>query len=312
MEKLPFFGYSLYEMAHYFLIWSFIGWVIEIVDMTFETGEYQNRGMLNMPICPIYGVGVLLIIAILRPLKGTFLALCIGSSIICTAIELGVGLLLEAIFHNRWWDYSHMHFNYKGLICLRNSVLWGVGCVIMMNVVQPMLEKWVGFLDIRIGFAIILIMAVLIVIDIAASLKAIKNLNDRLKQLDAISGKMLAFAQKIGGVLADKTQDVMELNDRIKQKIAEIKVNREEYEEEFSQIESEYHKIIDQKSIADRLIKAFPTISNPKYSSVLHALKRKINPESTEHFELRLDEVKRYNERHSKRKNTSGQNSTDK
>ena len=304
MEKLPFFGYSLYEMAHYFLIWSFIGWVIEIVDMTFETGEYQNRGMLNMPICPIYGVGVLLIIAILRPLKGTFLALSIGSAIICTAIELGVGLLLEAIFHNRWWDYSHMHFNYKGLICLRNSLFWGIGCVIMMNVVQPAFEKYTDLLDVRIGFVIIFVMAVLIVIDIAASLKAIKNLNDRLQKLDAISGKMLAFAQKIGGVLADKTQDVMELNDRIKQKISELKDNREEYEKEFSQIETEYHQLIDEKTIGDRLIKAFPTIRNSRYASVLRALKRKISPDSTEHFELRLDEVKRFNERHSKKKSS--------
>lgn len=302
MEKLPFFEYSLYEMAHYFIFWSFVGWVIEIVDMTIETGEYQNRGMLNMPICPIYGVGVLLIIAILRPLKGTFLALCICSTIICTAIELGVGLLLEKLFHNRWWDYSHMLFNYKGLICLRNSLFFGGGCVIMMNVVQPILEKWVAILNVRIGFTIILIMAVLIIIDIAASLKAIKNLNDRLKQLDAVSGKMLAFAQKIGGVLADKTLDVMELNDKIKLKITELKEGKEEYEQEFSQIESEYHKVFDQKSLADRLIKAFPTISNKRYSSVLHALKRKLNPESTEHFELRLDEVKRYNERHAKKK----------
>ncbi|MCI5752728.1 MAG: hypothetical protein MR038_09655 [Oscillospiraceae bacterium] len=316
MTVIPFFEYTLYEMFHYFLIWSFIGWVIEIIDMTFETGEYQNRGFLNMPICPIYGVGVLLIIAILRPLKGTVIALFICSTVICTGIELGVGLLMEAVFHSRWWDYSHMFFNYKGLICLRNSLFFGFGCVIMMNTVQPFFEKVVHMIPVNIGIGIILVMAVLIVIDLVASVKAVKNLNDKLKQLDAIGSKMLALSQKIGGVLADGTINVRENYDKIKQKtdaaaeklsnkIEEVKNSREEAEkpdpkEEYSLLREKYEKLLDEKSSAYRLIRAFPTIRNKKYDKPLEDLKKHVNPDSAEHFELRLDEVKRKRERHHK------------
>lgn len=303
-------------MCHYFLIWSFIGWVIEIIDMTFETGEYQNRGFLNMPICPIYGVGVLLIIAILRPLKGTVIPLFICSTIICTGLELGVGLLMEAVFHARWWDYSHMYFNYKGLICLRNSLFFGFGCVLMMNIVQPFFEITVHMIPVKIGIAIILLMAMLIAIDLVASIKAVKNLNDKLKQLDAIGSKMLALSQKIGGVLADGTINVKENYDKIKQKtedaaekisnkIEEAKNQREEQEEqdpkeEYSILREKYEKLLDEKSSAYRIINAFPTFKDKRYDKPLEDLKKHVNPDSAEHFELRLDEVKRKRERHHK------------
>lgn len=319
MTVLPFFGYTLYEMFHYFVIWSFIGWVIEIIDMTFETGEYQNRGFLNMPICPIYGVGVLLIIAILRPFTDSYFLTFLLSMIICTALELAVGLLLEAIFHNRWWDYSHEFFNFKGLICLRNSMFWGFGCVIMLKKVQPAFEKLVAMIPFKVGIAIIIVMSVLIAVDLISSLAAMRQLTDKLRQLDTIGKKMLSVSQKIGGVLADKTIDIMELNEKIKDKAgdsAEAISDRiewvkslaedespepeEDYRIEYSKLKAMYEKLLNEKSPADRLIKAFPTLQSKMYGTALHDLKHKVNPDASEHFELRLDEVKRVRSRHRK------------
>ena len=65
--------------------------------MTLETGEYQNRGFLNMPICPIYGFGVLMVV-IFRPISHTIIPLFFTSGILCTVFELAVGLGMENCF----------------------------------------------------------------------------------------------------------------------------------------------------------------------------------------------------------------------
>lgn len=311
MTVLPFFGYSLYEMFHYFMLWSFIGWIIEIVDMSFETGEYQNRGFLNMPICPIYGVGVLLIHSLLNPFIENGWILFIFSTIICTSLELAVGLLLEAIFHCRWWDYSHMFFNFKGLICLRNSLFFGAGCVLMMKKVQPAFEIMVRKIPVKLGFALIIIFSILIIVDLVASVSALKKFNERLVKLDEIGKKMLAVSQKIGGVLADRTLDIKDRGEKIIDKAGNLaetmkdggewvkglteneNAEHEEEIKEYSGLKEMYEKLLSEKSPANRFVNAFPTFTNSRYSKALHDLKRRINPDSTEHFELKLDEVKR-------------------
>lgn len=270
MTPIPFIEFSLYEMFHMFIFWSFIGWGIEVCYMTLETGEYQNRGFLNMPICPIYGFGVIMVTVFFRPLSHTIIPLFVVTSILCTAFELFVGLGMEKLFHARWWDYSHEKFNFKGYICLKISILWGAGCVVVLRFVQPMVEIAIDKMPIKLGFVFILIWSVLLVIDIVASLSAVRKLNLRLKQLDEISKVMLLSAEKIGGTLSQKTLEGKEKYDtavekadakthELKGKIAEktdatTQSFREKYEQlkaskdgesRFAEIKAKYGKIVD-------------------------------------------------------------------
>ena len=98
MQVIPFAGLSLYQMFLMFCFWSFIGWCIEVIDMTYETGEYQNRGFLNMPICPIEGLGVVMVTVFFRPIANTIVPLFVASTILCTAFELFVGWGMEKLY----------------------------------------------------------------------------------------------------------------------------------------------------------------------------------------------------------------------
>ncbi len=42
---------------------------------TVDTGKLVNRGFLNGPVCPIYGFGMVLVLAILTPVQHSGLAL---------------------------------------------------------------------------------------------------------------------------------------------------------------------------------------------------------------------------------------------
>lgn len=312
MTILPFFHLSLYQMYFLFIVWSFIGWGLEVIVLTYETGEYQNRGFLNGPICPIYGMGVLMIVTVFRPIQGNAVVLFFGSMILCTVFELLVGLLLEALFHNRWWDYSHMRFNYKGLISLPASLFWGIGCVGAIRVVNPFFIKCIGMIPVKAGLVFIFITGVMIAIDTISSVKAVNSLNDKLKQLDIISKKMLDVSVAIGLVISDKTNDVLEDCDKIVQKTTEAaeKVSatakeitsetKAELTEEYNELKLKYEDLLGMKNMSDRLIKAFPALKNKKYDNVLRDLKHKVSPKSTEHFEIHLDEIKRLRDKFGK------------
>ena len=252
MDKISFLGlpWTLYEMALYFLIYSIIGWIVEVCYMTLELGRFQNRGFLNSPLCPIYGFGVLLVIIILTPIQHSLTALFLGSAVLCTTLELMVGLLLQKLFHNIWWDYSHEKFNYRGYICLKISILWGLACVLMMRVVQPFFARIIHLMPTIVGEIIIVLSFSIIILDLILSLLVINKLNLRLKEIDEISKKLRLSSEAIGSNISG---EVLELK-------------------------AKYDKLIEQKRFAqERIIKAFPTMRSQYYTKALEALKQKIN-----------------------------------
>lgn len=286
MEPIPFIEFSLYQMFHMFIFWAFIGWGIEVCWMTLETGEYQNRGFLNMPICPIYGFGVIMVTVFFRPVSHTVIPLFIVTSILCTTFELLVGLGMEKLFGARWWDYSHERYNYKGYICVKISILWGMGCVIVIRLVQPMVEKIIDMIPVRLGLALICLWSVLIVIDLISSICAVNKLNNRLKQLDEISKIMLLSAVKIGENLSQETLDVKGRYDRfIEAKDAKTLALKQRYEKivsaadfKVSEWKDKYEGLADLRDRSvERLLRAFPQMRSISYSEAMETLRKRLN-----------------------------------
>jgi hypothetical protein len=117
-------GFSLYHILAYFLIYSCIGWCLEVIYAAATTGQLVNRGFLNGPVCPIYGFGMILVLFFLTPLEDDLLLLYIGGVILPSALELVGGWALYKLYHTRWWDYSDFPFNIGGYICLEFCLLW--------------------------------------------------------------------------------------------------------------------------------------------------------------------------------------------
>ena len=140
-------GFSLYHILAYFLIYSCIGWCLEVIYAAATTGQLVNRGFLNGPVCPIYGFGMIIVLFTLTPLQHSILLLYIGGVILPSALELVGGWALYKIYHTRWWDYSDFPFNIGGYICLKFCLLWGVGTLVVMRVVHPVVANLVDVSD---------------------------------------------------------------------------------------------------------------------------------------------------------------------
>ena len=127
----------------YFIIYSFAGWVLESVSKSIAQKKLVNSGFLNGPICPIYGFGALIMLLSLNALKEKPLILFIAAFIMLSAWEYIVGVLLEKIFKTKYWDYSHLKFNFQGRICLKNSIYWGILGVVFICYIHPFIESYI-------------------------------------------------------------------------------------------------------------------------------------------------------------------------
>ena len=163
------FEYGLYELTLIFLFWGVTGWMIEVIDMRIEAGEFQNRGFLHMPLCPIYGAGMAAGTVVLSGVRNSFLILFFFGVVFCSVLEYIVGGILERLFQSKWWDYSHMRINIKGRVCLRNAVLFGFGAIVVFHFVQPVVEDIIVLIPVGIRMGISAIFGIAFAIDLVIS-----------------------------------------------------------------------------------------------------------------------------------------------
>lgn len=158
-----------------FMIYSFLGWVIEVINGMILRRKISNRGFLIGPICPIYGVGALLLTSILqRPDNNLLAVFCIGI-VGGVTLEYLTSVCMEKMFHVRWWDYSYMPFNLNGRICLQVAIMFGVAALLINEITNPFFINIIQEIayPIRIGIAITLL--VILLIDISMSFILIRN-----------------------------------------------------------------------------------------------------------------------------------------
>ena len=131
---------EIYYYFLLFLIYSFIGWLIEVIGKLIEKHKFINRGFLIGPICPIYGHGCILMILTLSRYKDNPLTLFICAIFICSLLEYFTSYVMEKIFKARWWDYSTKRFNLNGRICAETMIPFGILGTLVICVINPIFE----------------------------------------------------------------------------------------------------------------------------------------------------------------------------
>ncbi len=87
IQTVNLFGYTLYNLFAFFIVYAFLGWCLEVAYAAVNSGKFVNRGFLNGPVCPIYGFGVVIVIICLTPLAENLPALFIGSVLLTSLLE---------------------------------------------------------------------------------------------------------------------------------------------------------------------------------------------------------------------------------
>lgn len=110
----------------YWLAYSFVGWVWETGLSVVLRKRFEDRGMLNGPICPIYGFGGLLVVVLLHDVNNP-LSLFLSSGVLACTLEYASSWAIEKLYHMRFWDYSGKPFNINGRVYLNGFLAFGAG-----------------------------------------------------------------------------------------------------------------------------------------------------------------------------------------
>lgn len=213
---------NFYELVWIFIIYAFVGWCTEVSYATLDTGKFVNRGFLNGPYCPIYGCGVVIVVAILTPLKEKLIVLFIGSFVLTSVLEYITGFILEKVFHNKWWDYSDKPFNIRGYVCLKFSIYWGLACTFIMDILHPMIYKAVTWIPYVAGVVLISIIMCVFTTDCVITVMTILKFNKRLKIMDEMASSIHRLSDEIGESIYENVSGVIEKSEEFQENHAEL------------------------------------------------------------------------------------------
>ena len=176
-----------YELLWMFLIYSFLGWVLETAIAIVKQRKIVNRGLINGPFCIIYGIGAVLISVGLQELSGGWLFFF--ATIYASVVEWTAGHIIQKVYHERWWDYSNIKFNLDGYICLPFSLLWGVFGYVIVRWGNHLLFDLYKLLPSLLLYILVLVITGALCVDMLASYILIRGKGDKLEQWEAANSK---------------------------------------------------------------------------------------------------------------------------
>lgn len=269
---------SIYYSILYFFVYGFLGWCTAVIFAAFKQHRFVNRGFLNGPICPIYGVGVTLVIACLEAFQSNLLLLYISSVILVTVLEGVTGWAMDKLFHNKWWDYSKLPFNIGGYVCLLFSLIWGVACVFIVYFVHPLIHQVLSLIPHTAGIALIAILGIALLSDIIVTTSAIVKFNQYLERLKHITDELHAISNQIGSELYQNVMHVLDMQESSRQKLDDVKLEvSEEIRMQIVELKTRAQNLGEKvPKPARRLLKAFPKLESRNYKAQLELFRQKL------------------------------------
>lgn len=252
-------NFNLFEILTYFIIYSFLGWVMESIVRSICEKKIINTGFLIGPFCPIYGIGAIIMFLFLDSFENNLIALFFIAIIVLTIWEYIVGVLLEKIFKTKYWDYSDQKFNFQGRICLVNSICWGVLGVLFVKFIHPFVQNAILQIDGTLLKYVATIFTIVFLVDMVVSIVKVKNIKSTLDKVEKLNIEIKEKLKEIRNLRKDKQKTIAVEN--IQELIYRLKKKRNK-------------TIIHLYKNVYRLKKAFPAINTKEITEVLN---QKIN-----------------------------------
>ena len=200
----------------YWIIYSFIGWILETVYCSILSGKFEERGFLNGPLVPIYGFGAMIILATLLPYAFNPVLVFILGLILTSSLEYLTSYIMEKAFKMRWWDYSEMFMNINGRVCLLNSTMFGALSLILVEYIHPVIVALIANISMEYLNYIAIALFALVIIDFIASLRATLNLQSRLFELNNIKYEIEKLKSKLEGSHEIRLKELNDSYDTLK------------------------------------------------------------------------------------------------
>lgn len=235
----------------YFLIYSFLGWLLESVYKTIYAKKFVNSGFLFGPACPIYGIGAIIMYVFLSGYNNNPLHVFVIGFVVLSIWEYIVAWALEKVFNEKYWDYSNNKFNIDGRVCLLNSIFWGVLGVVFIYAIQPFVQDKIIMIDNWILIVLTIVSLILMIADFITSVIKLNSINKKFNDIKEIRNEIKNKLLE----LKELTNAKVNLKEPIQLMIDDLKEQETKLKEKlFKQTE--------------RIRKAFPTMKSEKFKQI--------------------------------------------
>lgn len=233
---------------------------------------------MHGPVLPIYGFGAIIALFVTIPVRDHYVMMYIVGALSATLLEYVTGVVMEALFKVRYWDYSNQKFQFQGHICLSSTIAWGFFVIFLVQVIHPPIEQfflkvenlWGGYPEEILSFGITIYFAA----DLAVSMKEAFELRDLLIYIE----KAKAEAEHITEHIKERVDEkIAILDEEIIQKKEELHEMKVEFEGKMS-----YHKEQILKRdfrMIRRFLSAHPTAHSDKFKNAMEEIKTFLNRE---------------------------------
>lgn len=302
------FGYNGFQWLFFFYMYCFFGWCFESTFVSLKSKKLVNRGFMRGPFLPLYGSGAIMMLVVSMPFRDNVLLTYIAGVIGATALEYVTGVVMEALFKMRYWDYSNRPFNYQGYICLRSSVVWGFFTILMTRVVHTPIEQKVMLIPGRVLSWVTVLLTIYIVADFTLSFKAALDLRDILVKIERAKEELERMQRRLDVIVAFNNEEkeckrqereerrelwMNEITDALEQRFAAIKETLlsvpsaygESVKEEIAELRGRFSEYLERQKNETRLLDFYkrdmirnnPTMESRTYKNAFEELKKIAN-----------------------------------
>ena len=221
-----------------FFIYGFAGWCMEVALKYRQFHRFINRGFLTGPLLPIYGSGTVLITLVVGNLSsvesGPVMTFSL-SFVICGLVEYLTSLVLEKIFHARWWDYSQKPMNLHGRVWIGNLILFGLAGIGIIHISNPVLYRFLDLFTLRTREIVAAVLLVILFADFVVSYFVLKLVKvgidsseaDNTEEISKEVRQLLTNRSYFHKRFSEAYPEVVYKTDRVQARIAAVKAETE-------------------------------------------------------------------------------------
>ena len=219
------------NLLWYFVIFSFLGWLLNGVRTLILEKRFYNKGLLTSPFCPTYGICAVINYLLLNHFISNKFILFFGSSVILSVLVVVIGVITEKVLGFKPWNYSELKFSIGSYITLPYALFLGILGTILVGLLIPVLNTLLVLMPFIVSLIIVLSICGLILADYVFSIVTTIRLQHRVKKLNGVSSLLKSDVPK----------------------------------EKIEEIESNYNKLFTDSILRRRLVSAFPELTKTAY-----------------------------------------------
>ena len=196
---------SFYELWYSIFLYGAAGWLLQVIYAAMKQKQFVNRGFLLGPVCPLCGAVIAAVLLVAGGPERNLFLLILLSLILVMALEWLTGWLSVRLFGLRCWDYSKVPGNVEGYFCPPFSLGWAVVCALTVRFLHPFVRQLMGFIPVRLGVIVLVLLTVLLAADLWMTVKCLKRIEPRLNRLQ----ELLGDREKVSAHQGKKYQELL-------------------------------------------------------------------------------------------------------